>query len=297
LATAVFDFRYHALSLAAVLIALMVGLLLGVAIGDAGLVSSQERNLRENLKRDVRAANRRADELRRTLGNEVAAARAFEDAAYPLLVGGRLRGARLGLVFMGRPSEEIARHVRAAVAPSGGEVVLRAVVREPLDLGALGQRAAGTRYAALGRDGKLVDPFGFRIGSQLAGGGRLIAQVRPALLQSFNGALQPLDGVVVVRRAAELRGEAEQVREAFERGLVRGLSASPVPVVGIEMTTTEPSQVGWYRGQDLASVDDVDRAAGRAALIFILEGGVDGAFGVKPTADTLLPDVVGQRRG
>jgi len=35
-----FDYRYHALSLAAVLLALAVGLVIGIAIGDSSLVSS-----------------------------------------------------------------------------------------------------------------------------------------------------------------------------------------------------------------------------------------------------------------
>ncbi len=38
-----FDYRYHALSLAAVLFALAVGVLIGVAIGDSNLVSSAKR--------------------------------------------------------------------------------------------------------------------------------------------------------------------------------------------------------------------------------------------------------------
>ena len=50
-----FDARYHALSLAAVLVALVLGLLLGVAIGDAGLVSSAEREIRADLRSAVAA--------------------------------------------------------------------------------------------------------------------------------------------------------------------------------------------------------------------------------------------------
>ena len=61
--TDVFDFRYHALSLVAVLVALGLGLLLGVAIGDKELVSSANKDLVDDLRGDVRHANQRADEL------------------------------------------------------------------------------------------------------------------------------------------------------------------------------------------------------------------------------------------
>lgn len=288
-----FDFRYHALSLAAALISLAVGLLLGVAIGDQGLVSSAEHKLRDKLHDDVRAANRRADELRSSLGEQLAEAQSFEQAAYPHLVGGELRGGRIGLVFLGRPSDETARHVREALNPTGGQIVLRAVVREPLDLGALGGAAHGTRYAGLGGDKRLVEAFGFRMGAQLVMGGNLIGRVRGPLLRSFNGVLAPLSGVVVVRLSPKLEGDDAATRDAFERGLVHGLRASSIPATGIETTSTDPSQVPWYRDHDLTSVDDVDRIAGRAALVFTLKGGADGAFGVKSTAEAILPDIVG----
>ena len=67
-----------------------------------------------------------------------------------------------------------------------------------------------------------------------------------------------------------------------------GLSNNNGTVVGVETTDTDPSQVGWYRDHDLASVDDVDQLPGRAALVFALAG-ADGAFGTKSTADGLLP--------
>jgi hypothetical protein len=62
--------------------------------------------------------------------------------------------------------------------------------------------------------------------------------------------------------------------------------------VGVELTITEPSQVPWYQGQGIASVDDLDETAGAAALIYALAGS-RGAYGVKGTADALLPNVAG----
>ena len=72
----------------------------------------------------------------------------------------------------------------------------------------------------------------------------------------------------------------------------KGGTFSETEVVGIERTATDPSQIGWYGDRGLPSVDNVDQVAGRAALVFALNG-ADGAFGVKSTADALLPDVVG----
>src|SRR5688572_13469851 len=113
-----FDFRYHALSLAAVLVALVIGLLLGVAIGDAGLVSSAEQNLRSDLRGDVREAQAEAADLR----EQLALRQRYDEQTFGPLVGGRLENRRIALVFVGGRSDGIFRGVRDALIPSGGEL-------------------------------------------------------------------------------------------------------------------------------------------------------------------------------
>jgi hypothetical protein len=289
----VFDFRYHALSLVAVFVALVLGLLLGVAIGDSGLVSSAERDIRKSLRADVRRANQRADTLRA----ELEASQRYDREVYPLLVGGQLASERIGLVFLGNSDESIADNVKSALTDTGATVANVAVAREPLDRAALAARAQGTRYAALDADpGKpdleLVEAFGARMGAQYVAPGQLIRRVRATLFDAFNGALERLHAVVVVRNHADLTGTDARAAERFERGFVRGLHDSGMPIVGAEEVRTDPSQIRWYRDRDISSVDSVDRTSGRAALVFALQG-AQGAFGIKPSAQALLPDVTG----
>jgi hypothetical protein len=283
-----FDYRYHAISLAAVLIALLVGLLLGVAIGDQGLVSSAERDLRANLRHDVRQANRQVDAAQAELRQRDR----FADEVYPLLVGGQLSGRRIGVVFLGRPSKAVGDAVRNALEDTGARRAWVAVVREPVAVDDLAANAQGTRYAALPDDRSLVGPFGRRMGVQLVQGGKLLDHERRPLLRSLAGRLAPVDGVVVMRNGPDLKGDADAIRDDFEEGLIGGMRDTDTKVVGIERTATDPSQIGWYGDRGLPSVDNVDQVAGRAALVFALNG-ADGAFGVKSTADALLPDVVG----
>jgi hypothetical protein len=61
--------------------------------------------------------------------------------------------------------------------------------------------------------------------------------------------------------------------------------------VGVEHSDNDHSQVAWYRDHGLSTVDNVDQTAGRAALVFVLAGTSDGAFGVHEPR--LLPDIAG----
>jgi Copper transport outer membrane protein, MctB len=276
----VLNFRYHALSLVAVFLALVIGLLLGVAIGDRGLVSSAENDVRASLRQDVRKAQDQRDAARAALRTRSL----FEQDAYPALVGGRIPGTRLALVELGGSSDRMWDLTRSAIQGSGATLTSVSVIREPLDLAELAGAAKGTRYERIGDDTSLVHAFGARLGIQFTHGGALLNAVRHALLVQGSGTLAGAEGVVLVRDPTTLSDPDAKLVSAFEDGLVAGLRAHNVPVVGVEATDTNPSQIGWFKAHELSSVDDLDDPVGRAALVFALAG-QRGSFGVKPTAD------------
>lgn len=285
-----FDFRYHALSLVAVFLALAVGLLLGVAIGDAGLVSSAREDIEESLRGDVRAAQAESADLRAQLDEQ----REYEEQTYPDLVANRLGGDAIGLLFLGGSDDSQVDAVREAIEPAGAELAWVGVLREPPALGDLAERAQHTRFAALDEDPDLLQPFAERIGVSLVAGGRLARETRQALMRSFSGQLRPVDAIVLARAPGrpEESEEQEGTTDTLEDGLVRGFERTEATIVGIEELDTDPSQVEWYRDRKLASVDSVDRVSGKAALVFALTG-ADGAYGLKSSAEALLPRVVG----
>jgi hypothetical protein len=313
----VFDFRYHALSLAAVLLALAVGVVIGVAIGDSDLVSSAKSGIVHDLKEEVRGEQQHAAKL----GAQLSGEQAFVNDLYPIAVHGLLSGQSIGLVFLGTPSNRMNELVRDAVTQAGGDLGTVVAVREPLDLSGLGRAAEGTRYAALAGSasasapsgegeaadkeaqssevsGELLEHFGEIVAKQLVSGGQnlereLISRVRGRLLTAFDGQLGKLQGLVVVRDDPPSEtSEQARVTAAFESGFVGGVATVGTPIVGVEQSGTEPSQIPWYQGKDISSVDDLDATAGQAALIYALTGS-HGAYGTKSTADSLLPNVVG----
>jgi len=287
-----FDFRYHALSLAAVLFALALGVLIGVAIGDSNLVSSAKNGIVHNLNAEVGQARTTVAQLQEHLGDE----EAFSEGLYPLAVHELLSGRNVGLVFLGSSSDQINSLVSAAVTQAGGDLATVVAVRVPLDLPGIAHDAAGTHYAALAESTALIERFGVIAGKQLVSGGTLVAKellsrVRGSLLSAFDGQLTRLEGLVLVR--AEPTGmSAEETEDsaAFTAGLLKGVAAVGIQAVGVELTSSEDSQVPWYKEKGLSSVDDLDALAGQAALDYTLAGD-RGTFGVKATADSLLPSV------
>ncbi len=284
-----FDFRYHALSLAAVFIALVVGLLLGVAIGDKELVSSAQRDLRSSLRADVRQANQERDEANARRREQ----EQFADAAYPILTRDQLRGRRVGLVVLG-DDDDASGMIRRALEPTGASLAFVAVLRENAELGVLAERADGTRYADVAKDPELLDDLGRRVGIQMVLGGRLVRLLRTALLDPLSGSFGDVDGVIVMRPTGRPKDrEAADRLGELQDGIARGLVQTGAKVVGVERRASDPSSIGWYRDREMSTVDNVSEQAGRAAMVFVLAG-AQGAYGRRESAQALLPPVVGQ---
>jgi Copper transport outer membrane protein, MctB len=287
-----FDYRYHALSLAAVLFALALGVLIGVAIGDSNLVSSAKSGIVHNLDAEVSEARTKATQLQERLDSEDA----FANGLYPLAVHELLGARSVGLVFLGSSSDQVNTLVRNAVTEAGGNLATVVAVREPLDRAGLARGAAGTHYAALAESPALLERFGQLAGRQLVSGGQLVARellsrVRGSLFSAFDGQLTRLEGLVVMRAQPQgMSAEDSEAAASFEAGLIAGVRAAGVPAVGVELSTAESSQVPWYKEKALSSVDDLDALAGQTALVYALAGD-RGTFGSKSTADSLLPTV------
>jgi hypothetical protein len=281
----VFDFRYHALSLAAVFLALGIGIVLGVTIGDS-LVSETERSLRSNLRGDVVEARDRAERLEGDLDQR----NAFIERALPALLEDRLDGERVAILAFGSLPDDVSGPVEDAIEDAGGEVDSTSVIEIPPDERALGD-VVGGRFERLGSDVDLLRELGERIGRSVAVGGRLAQRLERRLDDDFRGDYAGAGAIVVYR---DPQDDLPETAVALEEAIVDGLLSAGVPVVGVERGGTDPSQVPFFEENDLTSVDSVDVPAGRAALVFALEG-ARGSFGFKDTADAPLPEPPARR--
>ena len=78
--------------------------------------------------------------------------------------------------------------------------------------------------------------------------------------------------------------------DQIDAPLIAELKRRGVRVIGCEARGATLSCIPIYKAQGIPTVDHVDTLAGRLSVVFAL-GGADGNFGVKETADRLLPEL------
>ena len=279
--------RYHTTSLIAVFIALAIGILIGAQFGGY-LVNGTRKDLEHSLTGNLQDARSRADQL----GGELGRSNEFAQRAYPVLAGGRLSGRRIAILAFGGLPNNVSGAIEGALAPTGARLVGVGVVREPVDVRSLAAAFPRTRFAAMRRNPDALTAFGKGIGRQVANGGTLLDRVRSHLLSRASGNFGALDGVIVVRQQPQDMGPAQRTTAGrLESAVLDGISATRTPVVGVETSTADPSSISFFQGNNLSSVDDVDQVAGRVAMVFAMLG-AEGSFGVKGTADRLLPELL-----
>jgi copper transport outer membrane protein MctB len=279
--------RYHATSLIAVFLALAIGILIGAEFGGDALTNTR-RNLERSLKGNLQDARSRADEL----SGQLARSDEFASRVYPALVHNRLAGRRIGVIALGDLPGDTSAAIEDALGPTGARLVGVGVVRVPVDTQALASDLAKTRFAGLRREPDALTAFGVGVGRQLVRGGTLLDRVRAHLFSRASGNFGALDGVIVVRQLPEEMGTKQRsTASQLEAALMSGVTGTHTAAVGVETTTAEPSSISFFGGNDLSSVDDVETTAGRVATVFALLG-AEGSFGVKGSADRLLPDLL-----
>ena len=279
--------RYHAVSLVAVFLALAIGILIGAEFAGETL-NETRRDLERSLTGNLQDARERSDEL----SEELSRANEFSDRVYPALVRDQLDGRRIGVVAFGDLPGDVSDSLEESLDATGGSLVGIGVVREPVDLQALRGDLDETRFAGLARDSDLLGAFGVGVGRQVVLGGDLLERVRGHLFSRASGSFGGLDGVIVVRQQPDDMGPKQSAAaEELESGMIAGIDATRAPAVGVETSTADESSISFFQGNDLTSVDDVDLVAGQLAVVYALLG-AEGSFGVKGSADRLLPDLI-----
>ena len=279
--------RYHATSLIAVFIALAIGILIGAEFGGDALDNTR-RDLERSLVGNLQDARSRADELNAELNRSTE----FAEQVYPVLTRDELEGRRFAVLALGGLPSPVTDEVEEALAPTGGRLVGVGVVREPVDVNGLAEDLARTRFSDLRTNPDALTELGTGLGRQLMLGGTLPEVVRGDLFSRASGSFGNLDGLIVVRDQPEEMGVVQREKtNQLESALMGGITATRAPAVGVETSTDDSSSISFFQSNGLASVDHIDLPAGKLAMVFVLRG-ADGSFGVKGTADQLLPDLL-----
>jgi hypothetical protein len=96
--------------------------------------------------------------------------------------------------------------------------------------------------------------------------------------------------ILIVSPSGESESLEAQTENSLERSLIGIWRETGVRIVASEPEITTASLTSFFRNLEVTTIDDIDTPMGQIACILALRDGT-GHYGVKPTADRLLPDL------
>jgi copper transport outer membrane protein MctB len=285
----VFDLRYHVASLAAVFFALVIGILVGVALASHGLGHAE----RQQLEHDLHAAQGDNANLHARL-REYQKDAAFVDNAYDAVMQNRLRGMKIGVLFIGKVDDRTSSAIEQTITDGGATLLRLRAISVPVDAQTIEKTLGNRKQLASFTSG--ADRFR-RIGTELADefmAGRdtpLWDALESHLVEERSGSSKrPADAVVVVHTAPpQTRLASAQLVSALLSEL--GNRSTPA-AIGVERDRTKPSTVPAFSRFGLSTIDDIDLPIGRVALAVLLSSPDTSTahYGLRD-GETILPPV------
>ncbi len=277
-----FDMRYHIASLVAVFLALAVGIVLGTVIVDKGVLVDQQKAMVERLEKDFKLL--RAENA--ALNSELRKKDQYLKESFFPLIKDRLIGQNIAIIVTSATDGSLKRSIEEAIRRSGASVVTISLnlpwrleeknIQEKLAPHIQQAQGATTQEKVLTRlaDYCSSPPADNKVLMDLAAAGLIgvdsLPQVQPTAVLIVGGS----DG----------RDTSREV----DAVLIERLKANKVRVVGVEPKSRKISYMGIYQRLGISTVDNVDEQVGLLSTVFALAG-ADGNFGVKSTADRMMP--------
>jgi len=285
------SYRYHVSSFVVILLALLLGILMGI-----GLTARPEEFDQKvaDLKREYASTvAARQDELKATQ-EKLRQSELLNREAVSALVEGRLSGRKIAIILdheFGHDS--LPSNLRALLQEAGASLTsTTTLTRDFVTLPTAVRERVAKRLL-------LYPPPGVYFRSLLARSlARELAGGRDALINELvaSGLLRSsadsdyrvrVDAVLLV---GGLKAASDAAVERIDIPLIEELTKLGVRVVGCEGHAAPVSCVPLYRAKAIPTVDNADTPAGRLAVALALAG-ADGHFGVKETANRLLPPI------
>ncbi len=280
--------RYHIASLVATFLALGIGILIGsIMLGNDTLVKQQQQLTRklELQIEELRKKNEAVQAIVNNLETSNDVKEQFEKQSLPFLLAGRLSGYQVAIVEIN--NYRFLPEFTETLKTSG--VTVSSVTTIFSDPG-FDQEEIQSFWGQKDLTPELITRrLANEIGQTIVTGGNqelinfLTAQ---GIIKATGQYGVPLNGVIIIRGSQEQKACYEV--DTFDLPLIDYFLKQKISVFGVEETKVDRSCMKAYQRKEITTIDNIDTIPGQAALVLAMAGN-PGHYGVKPTAQSLLP--------
>lgn len=286
------NMKFYVVTIAAIFLALAIGIFVGFTLDAQNVLIEQREDIAAKLEEKFDYLRSENLDLKKEIEalNEVDLQyKDFINKIYPELVKNRLSGLRVAIIETN--DDYIYSGIGKSLELSGASVssiitIKDKLLNEDLLLSILNKNGIDedlnknnviessisdlTKCIITGEKSEILDS--------------LIAN---DLINVVGDIKEPVDFIIVAGGSSS--EEAANNVEIIDKRIIEFSKKSNVPVIGVEKTKVKFSYIDEYKALRISTIDNVDTVIGKVALIMAMEGR-PGNYGIKPSAEELIPD-------
>lgn len=285
-----FDFRYHIVTLVAVFLALGIGIIIGTALLGNDAIVQQQRELTDRLEaqlQEMRAENKAVQAKMNDLEVDSTIHKQFEKQILPALVSGKLADVNVAIIETNNYG--MREDLLNTLETSGAKVTSITTVLNGFKLNNKEELLSNLGLEDE-TDDELQKQLAYIMAEGIQTGARQAALntlAQSEMIKTVGEYGIPLNAVIIVGGSPEKSLiKTEQIDNVF----IDYFLANNIPVYAVEESNVAYSYMKDYQKYNISTVDNIETVPGQLALVFAMNGKA-GHYGVKPTAQRLLPNL------
>ncbi|MBI4733922.1 MAG: copper transporter [Rubrobacteridae bacterium] len=310
-----FDMRYHIASLVGVFLALAIGILLGTVIVDKGVLVDQQKSLVSNIEgnfTELRSENR-------TLNEEISLQRNFATQVVPLAMKDRLVDKNIVVIATEPVKDEVMESFSEGLVQAGATVSAVTIAENfkvtDATVTQIRQYFPNTTQLKVENAealivNKMIEDLAAPVSVSTSSSSTTSSSTSTTSSSSTTTTIAKTSFLAKLKEiefiktdmdlskalksagAVVILGEKKKNRDPLrtDMPIILRLKSLKIRTVGVESSPIKHSFMQNYQSANIPTIDNVDQPAGVISTVFALSG-TDGNFGIKKTADRLMPSV------
>lgn len=283
------NIRYLIITVICVFLALSIGIFMGAQLDSQSILLNEQRDLIANIQKQFEEINKTNAYMEQEIANlkkENELNEAYIKNIFPDYIKGKLMGVNVAIIKTTEDYSfyEAEKTLNLASANITAVITITDKVLEVTDE----EKSSIVENLNLEKGSDLRTVLAQTVAQTLAGGEtQAIDYLQEAGFLEVRGDFAAVPHYVLMAGGSK---EKTNKVEIVDIPIIKQIKVFGFQPVGIELSNAANSYMTFYKKQRISTVDNVDTVFGQTSLIHILAGS-RGNFGVKDTADALMPSV------
>ncbi len=286
------NIKYYVLTVVSIFLALAIGIYIGFMFNAQDILLSQKEDIVTKLEERfdyIEKENKATKEEIDKVTKENNMLREFNKAIYGDVIKDKLVGMKIAIIETS--DDYIYEGISQTLESAGADVTSITTIKNSFDsdldlLKIAYEKASGISNVDNNITKLAIDSIAQEI---ITGQNDKVIETfkSEGLIDATGGYNTNIDYLVI----AGGRKDKDDTRfDAIDKRIISISKKANISVIGIEKEDVEYSYIDKYKANRISSVDNVDTIMGKVALVLAIDGR-PGNYGVKPSAESLVPNL------